>query len=64
MSLPKLSVTDRVLPTQVRDLPVAPPTVSIWLSEEAQRAIVRAVLPILAVIPAATLLMIAAAVTR
>lgn len=64
MSLPKLSVSDPVLPTEVRDLPVAPPTIRTWVSEEGQRAIVRAVLPILAVIPAATLLMIAAAVTR
>lgn len=64
MPLPKLSVSDPVVPTAVRDLPAPPPTVGIWVSEEARRTIVRMALPLLALIPAATLLMIAAAVTR
>lgn len=64
MSLPKLSVSDRPSRTMARDLPVAPTTVSTWVSEETRRAIVRAFLPLLALIPVATMLLIAVAVTR
>jgi hypothetical protein len=59
-----VAASETVTPTRARDLPVAPSTVSIWVSEETRRRIVRASIPLLAFIPAATLLMIAVAVAR